>query len=236
VQLFFFSGNFSTYWIINNTWLRKNKVTTGSGLQGHPGTELGRRSHGPQRTLHAVGSWDHWWVEHNICSKTTSRDLCQQEQGHRKPAWPAAGVHSGWPQPWATLGMNSVDGPMVPRLFKSDSSNRRYPSTPRILGSLRIVSLQKRFWPRDFPIHLLSRVSQKPFRTGEQVGSAEQQSFLDRVPSLQPGGRSEYQTFVNLPCNRRTCLQRLLRPLGLRREFYSQECWQRLKNHRRNKL
>jgi hypothetical protein len=37
-------------------------------------------------------------------------------------------------------------------------------------------------------------------------------------------------------CNRRSYLQRLLWPLGHRRELVSQECWQRLKNHRRNKL
>jgi hypothetical protein len=44
-----------------------------------------------RRTLHATGtlahpgSWDHWCMEHNICSKTTCRGLCQQEQRHRKP-------------------------------------------------------------------------------------------------------------------------------------------------------
>jgi hypothetical protein len=62
-------------------------------------------------------------------------------------------------------------------------------------------------------------------------GQKKQQSFLDRVPSglnLQPRGGSELQTSVHLPCKRRACLQRLLWPLGLRRELDSQESWQRL--------
>ena len=45
---------------------------------------------------------------------------------------------------------------------------------------------------------------------------------------LQPGGRTELQTSVHLPCKRRACLQGVLWPLILRRELYSQECWQRL--------
>jgi hypothetical protein len=58
----------------------------------HLGCELGGVSQGPQRTLHATGalahpgSWDHWWMESNICSKESSRVLCQQEQGKRNPA------------------------------------------------------------------------------------------------------------------------------------------------------
>jgi hypothetical protein len=46
-------------------------------------------------TLAHPWSWDHWWVECNICSKTTQRDLCQQEQGYRRPARPMSGVLSG---------------------------------------------------------------------------------------------------------------------------------------------
>jgi hypothetical protein len=46
---------------------------------------------------------------------------------------------------------------------------------------------------------------------------------------LQPGSRSECQTSVQLPCKRRACLQKVLWPLGLRRELLdSQDCWQRL--------
>jgi hypothetical protein len=56
-------------------------------------------SQGLQRTLHSSGaqahpgSCDHWWVECNICSKTTQRGLCQQDQGHRNPTRP---VTSSW--------------------------------------------------------------------------------------------------------------------------------------------
>lgn len=52
----------------------------------------------------------------------------------------------------------------------------------------------------------------------------------------ESGGGSELQTSVHLPCKRRACLQRVFWPLGHRRELVSQECWQRLKNHRRNKV
>jgi hypothetical protein len=45
---------------------------------------------------------------------------------------------------------------------------------------------------------------------------------------LQPGGRTGHQTCVHLPCKRRTCLQRVLWTLRLRRELDSQDCWQRL--------
>jgi hypothetical protein len=60
-------------------------------------------------------------------------------------------------------------------------------------------------------------------------GRQKQQSLLVRVPSglyLQQRGGSELQTSVHLPCKRRACLQRVLWPLGLRRELESQECWQ----------
>ena len=128
----------------------------------HLGLYLSRGSQGPQRTLHTAGtlahpgSWDHWWVEHNICSKKprdkgnlpnqlvgtspapswvwpqqalehpgswdhwwaecnicckNPEGLYQQEQGKRKPAQPAAGVHSGLRQPCAILGVNSA-GPI----------------------------------------------------------------------------------------------------------------------------
>jgi hypothetical protein len=62
-------------------------------------------------------------------------------------------------------------------------------------------------------------------------GLQTQQSFLDRVISglhLQPGGGSELQISVYLPCQRRACLEKVLWPLGLRRELDSQECWLRL--------
>ena len=44
-------------------------------------------------------------------------------------------------------------------------------------------------------------------------GLQKQQSFLDRVPSglhLQPGGESEHQTSMHLPCKRRHWPQRVL--------------------------
>ena len=42
---------------------------------------------------------------------------------------------------------------------------------------------------------------------------------------LLPGGKSECQISVHLPCKRRACLQRVLWPLKLRRELVSQICW-----------
>jgi hypothetical protein len=54
--------------------------------------------------------------------QNTQRGLCQQEQGQRKPAQPAAGVLSGLNQPHIILDGNSAG-----------------PSTSRILGSLKPV-------------------------------------------------------------------------------------------------
>jgi hypothetical protein len=45
---------------------------------------------------------------------------------------------------------------------------------------------------------------------------------------LQTGDKSKHQTSLHLPCKRRTCLQRVLWSLKLRRELHSQVCWQRL--------
>jgi hypothetical protein len=42
---------------------------------------------------------------------------------------------------------------------------------------------------------------------------------------LLPRGRSECQISVHLPCKRRACLQRVFRPLELRRELVSHVCW-----------
>jgi hypothetical protein len=59
----------------------------------------------------------------------------------------------------------------------------------------------------------------------------KQYSFLNRVLGglyFQPGGRTETQTSVHFPHQRRACLQRVLWQLRLRRELGSQECWQRL--------
>jgi hypothetical protein len=88
-------------------------------------------------------------------------------------------------------------------------------------------------------------LGQGPFRPSS---SARRQSWdPDHFPVMEvglqgglwpqsSGGGSELQTSVHLPYKRRACLQRVLWPLGLRREFVSQESWQRLKNYRRNKL
>jgi hypothetical protein len=52
---------------------------------------------------------DHRWVEHNISSKESRRVSCQQEQGWRNPAWPEAGICSGWG--WPTIFcVNPVEG------------------------------------------------------------------------------------------------------------------------------
>ena len=60
-------------------------------------------------------------------------------QGHRKPSQPADGVPSTWRQPRSILGSNSAEVPRSPE----DSPHCRHPSTPRILGSLRRVGLQR---------------------------------------------------------------------------------------------
>jgi hypothetical protein len=53
-------------------------------------------------------------------------------------------------------------------------------------------------------------------------------SFWDSTVSgthLLPGGRSECQISVHLPCKWRACLQGVLWPLKLRRNLVSQVCW-----------
>ena len=52
----------------------------------------------------------------------------------------------------------------------------------------------------------------------------------------ESGGGYELQTSVYILCNRKACLQSMFWPQDHRRELVSQESWQRLKNHRRNKL
>jgi hypothetical protein len=72
-------------------------------------------------------------------------------------------------------------------------------------------------------------VPQKPAQ--ESAQAAEATELLGQGPSglhLQTGGREENKTCVHLPCQRRTCLQKVLWSLGLRREMDSQECWQSL--------
>jgi hypothetical protein len=78
--------------------------------------------------------------------------------------------------------------------------------------------------------HLGSWVLQRPVCTGESVdcrGNTSSGAGPVSGLHLQPGGMSERQTSVYLPCRRRACLQRVLWPLRLRRQLDSQDCWQR---------
>jgi hypothetical protein len=92
---------------------------------------------------------------------------------------------------------------IVPR-FPEDSAHHRCQSTPRILGSLRRVGLQRGSDPgsqvrASSCIPGLSESSPSRGTCWPQ----KQQSFLDRVPlglHPQPGGRAETQTSGHLPC------------------------------------
>ena len=89
------------------TWWRAPRSPENSPCCRHPGTP---------RILRSLVSG----MKHRF--QKTRRVLCQQEQGQRKLAQPATGVHFGQHQPLAILSANSAG-----------------PSTPRILGSLRPV-------------------------------------------------------------------------------------------------
>jgi hypothetical protein len=133
-----------------------------------------------QQALVHPGTWDHWWVECNICFKKIPEGLVWAETGTKETHWPVAGLHSCWLQPSTILGSKSAKVPKVPE----DTPHCRSPSTPRILGSLR------------------------PVYTGEHVDSRSN-CFLERVPSdlhPQPAGRAETQTLGYLPCQKRVSL------------------------------
>jgi hypothetical protein len=72
--------------------------------------------------------------------------------------------------------------------------------------------------------HLVSRVPRRPFCAGKHADCRDNPSFgTGPVPGLhhQPGGRSEHQTSVHLPWERRACLKRVLWSMRLRRELDS---------------
>jgi hypothetical protein len=87
------------------------------------------------------------------------------------------------------------------------------------------------FFRRRWESHLGSHVPQRAVCAGERAdcrGNTSSGTGPISGLDLQPGGRSEHQISVHLPCKRRAGLQRVLWPLKLRRELDSQDCWQRL--------
>jgi hypothetical protein len=109
--------------------------------------------------------------------------------------------------------------------------------TPFRTPDIQALPCQRRgFCPRGlcwsrWGSHLGSRIPQRLVCTGESVvyrsyTASGTGPFLGL--HLHPGGRSEHQISVHLPCKRRACLQIVLWPLRLRREIDSQVCWQRL--------
>jgi hypothetical protein len=123
------------------------------------------------------GSWDGWGVELNICSKTTQRGLGQQEQGHRKPDQPVAGVCTRPTPPWAQTQQKVPQSP-------DNSLCHRYPSMPRILGSLRRVGLQRGLQPLDsgerailYPRTLRDKSTKESTRAAEATELLRQDPF-----------------------------------------------------------
>ena len=166
----------------------------------------------PQRTLHTAGtlahpgSWVHWWVEHNICSKThggfcarRNRDKGNpfdqwlgfiQDGASSMPSWAWTQQALAHPGSW-----DHWDQWMQENTWATDIK-RILDRVPLGLHSQQGVGAETRN-----PGHLLHQ------RVGLQGGLWLQES----------GGRSELQTSRHLPCKRRVCLQRVLWPLGLRR-------------------
>jgi hypothetical protein len=180
-----------------------------------------------QQNLVQTGCWYYWWVEHNFCYKTTQRVvLCQQEQGQRKPTQPVSGIHSGGSSPmtswvWIPQSLETQDVGITENSLHRRAHGQQ--KQQRILDKV----------PSGLHPQPGGRAeTQTPGHLPCQRRVSLQGAFL----SWDSGGRSEFQTSMPLPCKRRACLQRMLWPLGLRRELDFQECWQSLKNHRRNKL
>jgi hypothetical protein len=101
--------------------------------------------------LHATGilahpgSWDHWWVEHNIGSKKHRGDFTNRTREAGNLTDQLLGfilVCTRPVQSWALTQQTISKSP-------EDSPHHRHHSTPRILVSLRKVKLQRGLWPRD---------------------------------------------------------------------------------------
>jgi hypothetical protein len=111
------------------------------------------------------------------------------------------------------LGQNPFQAPDI-----------QVPCPPRVEVSAQKDSKHQSRWES----HLVSCVPRRPVCAGECADCrGNTSSGTGPVSSLhlQPGGRSERQISVYLPCKRRACLQRVLWPLRLRRELDSQVCW-----------
>ena len=140
-------------------------------------------------------------MEHNIFSKTTKRGLCQQEQGHRKTAQPAAGGRSGQHQPWATLGNKhggQLHGPQRTLHAQGTLAHLRSASREGSDASTQVRA----------PSCILGLSPTSLSRRAHR--QQKQQSFLYRVPSglhSQPGHRAETQNSGYLPYHRRVSLQ-----------------------------
>jgi hypothetical protein len=141
----------------------------------------------PCRHLNIPRILDHWWVECNIYSKTTQRDLGQQDQGHRNPCdqWQGIVLVGASPStPWVQTRR------MVPQ-FPEDFPCHRHLSTPRILGNWRELA-SRGGSDSGTQVRALSCIpdfseTNSPKRAR---GPQKQQKFLDRVPSgihPQPG-------------------------------------------------
>ena len=139
-------------------------------------------------------------MECNICSKTSWRGLCYQEQGQRKPVQPVARVHYSRHQHYAMLGMNSAG-----------------PRTPRILGSLRT----------SYSVEHLGRRSSRASWTGSLRGFIQTQKTelrprpLDTFPAR---GESTSREGYDPRTQEVDLSSRLLCTFPARGEFAWREC------------
>jgi hypothetical protein len=237
---------------------------------GHLGHEHGRRSQGPQRTLHAAGtlahtwSWDHWWVECNICSKYP-RGSCacrKRDKGnpHNQqlgfipvstspmPLWERtrrALAHSGSWDHCRNRDKGNLPNQQLGFFLVAPAPHHLGHKILGVLGQALVLPGSWDHWDQStqestWTTEATKLNGQHPFGTSS---SARRQSW-DKDPwvplwqkrvclqggllSQDSGDGSKLQISVHLPCKKRACLQRVLWPLGLKKELDSQECWQRL--------
>jgi hypothetical protein len=164
----------------------------------HLGHKLGGGSQGPQRTLQAEGtpahqgSRDHWWVEHNICSKESQRVLCQHEQGQRNTPPPSSSLDFFW---WLQPTWQALVHPGSWDYWDQSTQKSKWAAeATELLGQGRALFLSQEVELRPRTLGTFLARGELVSREGSDPQEVDLSSRLSR----------------HLPCKRRPCLQNAL--------------------------